>query len=96
MTGKEHWRIEKRRDISGCGKLITSKVNAYIKTWRNRCYSDDIPDQVPDQLMLAGLAPSYKAIAMAILLNRWQLLGIYPEGTLFFENPAQSNQLRLL
>jgi hypothetical protein len=29
------------------------------------------------------MAPSYQALAMAILLGRYSLLGIYPEGVNF-------------
>lgn len=32
-------------------------------------YAEDIPDEVPDELMHELLAPSYKAIALAILKN---------------------------
>lgn len=44
-------------------------INEYVKTWRSRGYSNDIPDEVPDDLMELCLAPSYKAIAFAILKN---------------------------
>lgn len=88
MTGREHWRTEKRRDVSGYGKTITSKIHVYEKTWRNRCYFDGIPDELPDELMRSGLAPSWKAIAMAILLNRYSLLGMYPSGDIFFNKPT--------
>lgn len=95
MTNREHWRTEKRRDVSGYGKQITSKVAAYEKTWLSRCYSD-LPDSVPDELMRQGLAPSWRAVAMAILLNRYSLLGIYPSGEIFFDKPkAESDQLDL-
>jgi hypothetical protein len=95
MTSREHWRTEKRRDVSGYGKAITSKVEAYEQTWLNRCYSD-LPDSVPDELMREGLAPSWRAVAMAILLNRYSLLGIYPSGAIFFDKPPSDNaQLEL-
>ena len=80
MNGREHWRTEKLRDISEYGKSVTSKINAYISTWCSRCYFDGIPDEVPASITKAGLAPCYKAIAMAILLNRYQYIGIYPSG----------------
>ena len=91
MTGKEHWRIEKRRDVSGYGREVTSKVAAYEQTWRSRCYIDDLPDEVPNELMRAGLAPSWKAVAVSILLNRYCLLGIYPTGGLFFDKPKRDD-----
>ena len=37
-------------------------------------YSDGIPDEVPDVLQRELLAPSYKAVASAILKNDLQLL----------------------
>lgn len=40
-----------------------------MATWKARGYSDDIPDEVPAVLMAEGLAPSYKAIAIALLRN---------------------------
>lgn len=46
--------------------------------------------------MRQGLAPSWRAVAMAILLNRYSLLGIYPSGEIFFDKPkAESDQLDL-
>lgn len=43
-------------------------------------YSVDIPDECPDRLASLGLAPSYKAIALAILKNdiSGQSLGFSP------------------
>lgn len=48
---------------------MKKKINQYIATWKNRGYSDDIPDEVPHVLMKLNLAPSYKAIAVTILKN---------------------------
>lgn len=48
---------------------MRDKIDKYIKEWRLRGYLDDIPDEVPDALMDESLAPSYKAIAIAILRN---------------------------
>lgn len=44
-------------------------IQVYISKWSSRGYPEDIPDSVPDELMRLNLAPSYKAIAMAILKN---------------------------
>jgi len=44
-------------------------IEDYFKKWSDKGYPDDIPDSVPDELMRLNLAPSYKAIAMAILKN---------------------------
>lgn len=51
-----------------------------MKVWRGRCYSEDIPDEVPDGIMKSMRAPSYKAIAEAILKNDLALysLGFQP------------------
>ena len=48
---------------------MRERIAQYIKEWRERGYSQDIPDEVPDALMDERLAPSYKAIAIAILKN---------------------------
>lgn len=45
------------------------KVKDYTRIWEKRCYTDGIPDEVPSKLMKSGRAPSYKAIAIAILSN---------------------------
>lgn len=41
----------------------------YIKKWKKRGYPKDIPDEVPEILNRLNLAPSYKAISLAILNN---------------------------
>lgn len=48
---------------------MKKKINKYIYHWSKRGYPDDIEDCVPDVLMQNNLAPSYKAIALAILKN---------------------------
>jgi len=48
---------------------MRDRIHKYVKEWKLRGYSDDIPDEVPGALMDEGLAPSYKAIAIAILRN---------------------------
>lgn len=52
------------------------RVREYVQIWRERGYSEDIPDEVPEALMRLGLAPSYKAIALAILRNDLQFLSL--------------------
>ena len=49
-------------------------------------YSDDIPDEVPRVLMKLGLAPSYKAIALALLQNDMNLesLGFTPRKSIYY------------
>lgn len=48
---------------------MQSKITEYVEKWMGRGYSDDIPDEVPHALTQMGLAPSWKAIAIAILKN---------------------------
>jgi predicted phosphoadenosine phosphosulfate sulfurtransferase len=50
----------------------------YIETWENRGYCDGIPDEVPARLMQLRKAPSYKAVAIAILKNDLTDLGYSP------------------
>lgn len=50
----------------------------YITTWEAKGYSDGIPDAVPSRLMQLRKAPSYKAIALAILKNDMTDLGFSP------------------
>jgi len=46
---------------------MRDKIQEYLLTWQRHGYSDGIPDDVPDELMHERLAPSYQAIALAIL-----------------------------
>lgn len=48
---------------------MKQKIEQYVRTWETRGYRDGIPDEVPLELMHLRLAPSYKAIAIAILKN---------------------------
>lgn len=50
-------------------KGLHSRIEHYIKTWERRGYEDGIPDEVPSELMRLNLAPSHKAIALAVLKN---------------------------
>jgi predicted phosphoadenosine phosphosulfate sulfurtransferase len=45
------------------------RVQKYVKDWKRRGYPNGIPDEVPQELMKLGLAPSYKAICLALLNN---------------------------
>lgn len=49
-------------------------------------YEDDIPDEVPDALASNNLAPSYKAIALAILNNdnNFTSLGFAPKKSVYY------------
>lgn len=48
---------------------LRPRIAHYMETWKRRGYSDGIPDEVPPELMRMRLAPSHKAVAMAILEN---------------------------
>jgi predicted phosphoadenosine phosphosulfate sulfurtransferase len=62
------------------------RIDQYIRTWNSCGYPDDIPDEVPDALMRLGLAPSYKAIAIAILQNDLQFrsLGFQAQQSMWY------------
>lgn len=47
-----------------------------MQTWEDRCYKDGIPDEVPACLMRSMRVPSYKALAIAILKNDFNLLSV--------------------
>tara|TARA_R110000803_G_scaffold149611_3_gene215035 strand:+ start:998 stop:1252 length:255 start_codon:yes stop_codon:yes gene_type:complete len=55
-------------------------MTEYIKKWEACGYSDGIPDEAPSVLVRLGLAPSYKAIACAILKNDLNLLSLGFQG----------------
>lgn len=55
---------------------MNGKIVDYIDKWKLQGYPNDIPDEVPVELMKANLAPSYKAIAIAILKNDHGLLSL--------------------
>lgn len=61
---------------------MRAKIEEYIKTWENRCYSDGLPDVAPDEIK--HLVPSYKRIAMAILKNDLRDLGIMPRESKWY------------
>lgn len=46
-----------------------AKILHYLTMWERQGYSSGVPDTVLDDLMHERLAPSYKAIALAILKN---------------------------
>jgi predicted phosphoadenosine phosphosulfate sulfurtransferase len=63
------------------GNNLTSKIKAYSQLWEDRCYSDGIPDEVPEKLAKSLRVPSWKAIAIAILRNDHQLKTLGFSGT---------------
>ena len=62
----------------------------YEKLWRNRCYSAGIPDEVPKKVAASGRAPSWKAVALAILQND---LHLYKLG---FAQPCYERQCQIV
>ena len=72
----DFWRTEKRAEPFTIGNTLTQKVKEYTETWEKRCYFDGIPDEVPKKLHDAGKAPSWKAIAIAILKNDLNLYSL--------------------
>jgi predicted phosphoadenosine phosphosulfate sulfurtransferase len=100
---KEHWRIEKQIEPFRSGKTVADRVKEYENTWIERCYSDGIPDEVPKKLMDSRRAPSWKAVAIAILKNDLNLhsLGFRPKRSKWYEPlksgmKKPSKQMRLI
>lgn len=56
------------------GKTTGERVSRYLQIWTARDYEHEIPDEVPAELAAANLAPSWKAIACALLRNDMLLL----------------------
>lgn len=50
-------------------RSLKRRIEDHIRTWEARGYSGGIPDEVPEGLSRDCLAPSYKAICLAILNN---------------------------
>ena len=71
-----HWLIDEQLLQLGNGKNATGRITAYTKMWENRCYSDGIPDEVPELLARTNRAPSWKKIAICLLRNDFKLRGL--------------------
>lgn len=63
---------------------MKKEINHYIKTWEQKCYFDGIPDEVPTRIDQLNKAPSYKRIALAILKNDLELIGVTPKKTKYY------------
>lgn len=50
---------------------MRSKIEKYIKTWQERCYFFELPDESPPEIF--EKVPSYERICLAILKNDRQL-----------------------
>lgn len=63
---------------------MQQKIGNYIRTWKRRCYHDDISDEGPEDIF--DKVPSYKRIAIAILKNDYSLktLGITPKRSMVY------------
>ena len=83
-----HWRTDKRIEPFAPGRCATERVLEYVKTWQRRCYSGGIPDEVPAKIAASGRAPSWRAVAIAILQND---LHLYQLG---YARPAYDQQRR--
>lgn len=70
---KNYWQIKKQAEQLPGGAGPTSRIEAYVRTWQQRCYRDSIPDDLPDGLLFSGRAPAWKAIAMCLLNNDFRL-----------------------
>ena len=57
-------------------KVTMDRIQDYLTTWQSRGYLGEIPDEVPDGLMAEGIAPSYKAICLALLSNDMQMTSL--------------------
>lgn len=66
--------------------MMAKKINQYVAKWKRMGYPEDIPDEVPSELMNLGLAPSYKAICLAILNHDHALksLGFTPKPSRYY------------
>jgi predicted phosphoadenosine phosphosulfate sulfurtransferase len=85
MSSK-YWRTAKPIEQFNPGKCATERVSAYVQTWRRRCYSADIPDEVPNKVAASGRAPSWKSVAICILQNDLHFYG------LGFSSPSWEHQ----
>ena len=52
------------------------KIREYIETWTSRGYPNGIPDEADEVLEQFNKAPSYRAIAKAIMKNDVALLSL--------------------
>jgi predicted phosphoadenosine phosphosulfate sulfurtransferase len=61
---------------------VVNEIQAYVKTWENRCYNTGIPDECPVEI--DDMVPSYKKIAIAILKNDLRGLGFEPKQSKYY------------
>lgn len=72
--------------LRNMGISMRNKIIEYVESWEKKGYVNDIPDEVPDEIMRKNFAPSYKAIALAVLNNDHSLksLGFTPNKSKFY------------
>ena len=87
---KGFWRTAKQVEPFSPGKCATERVSEYVKTWQSRCYLAGIPDEVPRKVAASGRAPSWRAVAVALLQND---LNLYQLG---FSKPAYDKQVETI
>ena len=73
---KGYWRTDKLTEQFNPGKCATDRVKEYVSTWEGRCYQFGIPDEVPRKIAAIGRAPSWQAVAIALLKNDLNLYGL--------------------
>ena len=68
-------------------RSLHGRIASYVKTWQALGYPEGIPDEVPDALMNECLAPSYKAICIALLKNDHSLttLGFAAPRSIYYD-----------
>ena len=71
-----YWQIDRQKVPFDSGRNLTERLRTYVSTWQSRCYEAGIPDEVPEKLAKINRAPSYKAMAIAILKNDHNLLSL--------------------
>ena len=84
------WRTDKQTEPFKPGSCATERVSEYVQTWQRRCYSHGIPDEVPPKVAASGRAPSWRAVAVALLQND---LHLYQLG---FARPAYDRQQQII
>lgn len=67
-------RPERHRGRAPAG--TRGRIAWYLEMWGDRGYSAGIPESVPEELMRKRLAPSWRAIALALLQNDLHLTSL--------------------
>lgn len=63
----------------------TKRANNFVNVWKGRDYAEDIPDEAPSRLEELGKVPSYRRIAISILKNDIELLGLQPTRSVWYD-----------